>query len=89
MEELVSIIIPAHNEEKFIAKCLESIKKQSYKNIETIVVCNGCTDNTTAVARRFTENVFELRQANVSAARNFGAKKAKGNTFAFLILILL
>lgn len=76
-----SVIIPAHNEEKYIEKTLKSV---SHRDVEVIVVCNGCTDNTEAVARKFTKNVFVLDEANVSKARNFGASKASGNRLVFL-----
>ena len=42
----ISVIIPAHNEEKYIEKTLESLTKQDFADFETIVVANGCTDKT-------------------------------------------
>ena len=53
MEELVSIIIPAYQEEKRIERCLQSITASSYRNIELIVVNDGSTDNTEKVVRDF------------------------------------
>jgi glycosyltransferase involved in cell wall biosynthesis len=92
-EKMISVIIPAHNEEKYIAGCIRSILGQPYKDYEIIVVCNGCTDRT-AIAARKTRNfagekaakirVIESHKANVSAARNIGAKNAKGDVFVFL-----
>ena len=43
---MISIIIPAYNEEKYLKKTIESISEQTYKDYEIIVVANGCTDNT-------------------------------------------
>lgn len=83
-KELVSVIIPACNEEKYITKTLESIKKQNYPHIESIVVCNGCTDKTFQVAIPNADKVLKLEEGNVSKARNFGAKVAKGSTLVFL-----
>ena len=48
-----SIIVPAHNSEKFIDKCLDSIRKQSYTSYELIVVCDACEDKTEEVAKRY------------------------------------
>lgn len=76
-----SVIIPAHNEAGYIEKTLKSI---SHSDVEVIVVCNGCTDNTWLVARKFTKNVFVLDEANVSKARNLGASKASADRLVFL-----
>ena len=52
-KELVSAVISAYNEEKDIGKCLESLRYQSCKNIEVIVVDDGSTDKTREIVRRF------------------------------------
>ena len=52
MDPKISVIIPAHNEENYIKKSLHSLKSQTYQNFETIVVCNGCTDNTEELVRK-------------------------------------
>jgi len=79
-----SIIIPARNEEGYLARTLKSVEEQDYPNYETIVVANGCTDNTAAVAARYADKVYSLRQPGVSRARNFGAARAKGDVLVFL-----
>lgn len=81
---MLSIIIPACNEEKYIEATLKSIKNQHFKKYEIIVVCNGCTDSTFKIAKKYTPKVFNLKEANVSKARNFGASKAKYNKLIFL-----
>ncbi|MCL5795654.1 MAG: glycosyltransferase, partial [Patescibacteria group bacterium] len=68
---LVSITITTKNEEKNIQNCLESIKLQSYKNIETIVVDNGSTDKTKEIARKYTKKVYN-KGPERSAQRNYG-----------------
>lgn len=74
---LVSIIIPTLNEEKFLGRCLESIKKQTYKNIEVIVVDNGSTDKTVEIAKRHGARVYQSGPERAGQV-NFGVKKAKG-----------
>jgi len=82
---LVSIVIPAHNEERYIEKTLSHIKRQSHKNIEVIVVDDGSTDNTVKVSRKYANKVIELKKRKgVSYARNAGAKIARGRLLVFL-----
>ncbi|MDP6641988.1 MAG: glycosyltransferase family A protein [Candidatus Nanoarchaeia archaeon] len=81
---MISIIIPAYNEEKYISPTLESIKSQNFKNYELIVVCNGCSDNTSKVSKKYTENIVILKEANVMKAKNKGASIAKYNKLIFL-----
>ncbi len=81
---LVSIIIPAWNEEKNIGRLLQSIQGQSYKNIETIVVDDGSTDKTAQIAKKLGARVFKRARHERSVERNFGATKAKGEYLIFL-----
>ncbi len=81
---MISIIIPAYNEEKYIEKTLKSIQNQDYENKEIIVVCNGCTDNTKKIAKKYAKKVFELKNPDLVEARNFGATKAEGKKLVFL-----
>jgi len=76
---MISIIIPALNEERYIEKTLKIIPK----NIEKIVVCNGCTDKTGEISRKYAK-VYSIKQKNVSLARNYGASKSSGNIIIFL-----
>ncbi len=52
---LISIIVPVYNVEKYIADCLESIAKQSYQNIEVIIVNDGSTDNSIQICKDYAE----------------------------------
>ena len=74
---LVSVIIPTKNSSKTLEACLESIKNQSYPNVELIVVDNNSVDNTKEIAKKYTDKVFNFGPER-SAQRNFGAKKATG-----------
>jgi glycosyltransferase involved in cell wall biosynthesis len=82
---LVSIVIPAYNAETQLARSLASVLAQDYTPFEVIVVDDGSTDATAAVAARFPA-VRCLRQANAgpSAARNRGAGEARGELIAFV-----
>lgn len=80
-----SVIIPAHNEELFIEKTLQSLIKQDYSDLEIVVVDNKSSDSTFKIAKEFTNNVVTYnKKLNASAARNFGVKKSTGNYIAFL-----
>lgn len=74
---LVSIIIPAYNSEKFIEKCLQSVKRQTYKNIEVIVVDNNSTDRTKKIAKKYADKVLN-KGPERAAQVNCGAENAKG-----------
>lgn len=82
-QSLVSVIVPTRNSENTINACLKSIKNQSYKNIETIVVDNNSTDDTKKIALKYTKSVFN-RGPERSAQRNFGALKSKGEYLLFI-----
>ena len=74
-EPLVSIVVPTRNSEKTLDVCLDYIARQSYRNIEIIVVDNHSTDGTLDIAARYTQKVF-LAGPERSAQRNYCAKHA-------------
>jgi glycosyltransferase involved in cell wall biosynthesis len=80
---LVSIIIPTFNSGRTIGICLESIIKQTYREIEIIVVDNYSSDNTVKMAKSFNSKVI-ISSSERSAARNLGAKLAKGEYLLFI-----
>ncbi|HPD73709.1 MAG TPA: glycosyltransferase [bacterium] len=75
---LVSVVITTKNSSRTLKKCLESIKKQNYENIELLVVDNNSTDNTKEIAQKYADEVINLGPER-SAQRNFGVKKSKGS----------
>ena len=77
---LVSILVHTKNSQRTIKEHLESIRGQSYSNIEIIFVDNNSTDNTVKIAREFTDNIYNFGPER-SAQRNFGALKANGDYF--------
>lgn len=75
---IISVIIPTKNSEKFLDECLKSIKNQTYKKIEIIVVDNNSYDKTKEIASKYTKKIFNFGPER-SAQVNFGAKKALGD----------
>jgi len=81
----ISVVIPALNEEKYLARCLNSLVRQSRKEpIEIIVVDGGSTDRTIQVAKEYANKVLVEPARPVGAARNIGAKQADGDILAFV-----
>ena len=84
---LVSIIIPAYNAEKFIAKTLDSVKKQTYQNTEIIVIDDGSKDQTVTIVEQFIQQdkrikLWRQKNLGVAAARNKGIEIAQGEFIA-------
>ncbi len=86
---MISIVIPVYNQAKKLAKCLDSIVAQTYKDYEVIVVNDGSQENIGIIIDKFTpvlgDKLKYLRQNNQGApiARNRGAREAKGNFLLF------
>lgn len=78
----VSVVIPAYNEEKYLAECLRSLARQTEKADEIIVVDNNSTDKTSAIAKRHHCRVVTESQQGISYARNAGFNAAKGDIIA-------
>ncbi len=86
--DLVSIIIPSYNVERYISRGINSCINQTYKNIEIIVVDDGSTDGTLDVINRMSCDprikVFSKENGGVSSARNFALNLSKGDYCLFL-----
>ncbi|MEJ2216106.1 MAG: glycosyltransferase [Gemmatimonadota bacterium] len=86
-EPLVSVIVPAYQQRRWVAEALDSVLAQTYPRIEVIVVDDGSTDGTGDLVRdRFGDAVRVVRQANqgLAAARNAGLALARGELIQFL-----
>lgn len=86
---LVSVIVPCFNAEKTLQRTLESLIAQTHENWECIIVDDGSTDSTAAIARELTKTDARFRylrqeNAGVSAARNLGLQHASGEWVHFL-----
>lgn len=86
----VSIIIPVYNGEKFLTRCLDSVVKQVYKNLEIIIVDDASTDSTKEIIKKYAENdgriipFYQSVNKGVSAARNVGLRAATSDYIMFM-----
>jgi len=80
---LVSIIIPTYNSQRTLRQCLQSIKEQTYKKIETLIVDRYSGDKTGKIAEELGAKVF-LLDGERSEAKNYAAKKAQGDLLLFI-----
>lgn len=85
----VSIIIPAYNIASYLERCLESVRHQTYKKLQIIIVDDGSTDQTGQIADSFAErdkrfHVIHKENRGVSAARKTGLEKAEGDYIGFV-----
>ena len=88
-KELISVIIPVYNSERYVEECVKSILAQTYSNLEIIVVDDGSTDESSMVCDKVAKTdtrmlVFHLPNGGVAKARNFGLDQAKGKYVAFV-----
>ena len=86
---LISIVIPVYNAEKYLEQCLNSVKNQTYKNFEVILVNDGSIDNSESICKEFVESDTRFRyylKANggASSARNFGLDNVTGEYITFI-----
>ena len=89
MDELVSIVIPIYNAERYLNECLKSVKLQSYSKIEVILVNDGSNDKSKSICERMCLNDKRFKLYNntnhgVSYSRNYGIKKSKGKYLCFV-----
>lgn len=91
MNPLVSIIIPTRNSSIFLSECLNSIKKQSYKNTEIIVIDNNSSDNTKILAKKIADKFINIGKIksfkgrfSATFQRNYGVQKSKGKIVYYL-----
>lgn len=88
-EKKISIIVPIFNGEKYLRRCIESILKQTYKNIELILINDGSEDKSLAICEEYKKNdkriiIINKENEGVSIARNIGIEKATGELISFV-----
>lgn len=87
--ELVSIIVPVYNTEKYIRQCLDSILNQTYQNFECLLINDGSSDNSADICREYVAKdtrfrYFEKENGGVSSARNLGIECSGGAYITFI-----
>lgn len=88
-EELITIIVPIYNVEKFLPNCIESLIHQTYQNLEILLIDDGSTDSCKEISDEYAKkysNIFAYHKENggLSDARNYGVSKAKGKYICFV-----
>ena len=84
-EPFFSVIVPAHNSKAYIGKCLYSVKRQTFKDYELIVVCDNCQDKTAEMAKHYgADKVIITDYGMDGLARNAGIDAANGKWLMFL-----
>jgi len=89
MNKKITAIITAHNSEKYIAKCIDSVLEQTYKNFDIIIVNYGSTDTTESIIKNYIKKQKNIRLITTKNngkgyARNSGLKKATGEYIMFI-----
>ena len=89
MKDLISVIIPVYNVEKYLKKCLDSVINQTYKNLEIILVDDGSSDKSGLICDEYAKldkriKVLHKKNGGLSSARNTGLDIAKGKYISFI-----
>ena len=89
MEDLISVIVPIYNIEPYVNRCVESVVKQTYSNLEIILVDDGSEDNSPSICDKWKEKdsrIVVIHKANggLSDARNAGMKISHGKFYSFV-----
>ena len=86
---MISIIVPIYNKEKYLEKCLDSLLNQTYRELEILLVDDGSTDKSLEICRSYAEKderirVFSKKNGGVASARNLGVRESLGEYLSFV-----
>lgn len=89
MEELISVIVPVYNVKTYLARCLDSLVRQTYRQLELLLINDGSTDGSSLILEDYAKKDSRIRvihqeNAGVSAARNRGIDEARGEYLTFV-----
>ena len=89
LEDLITVVIPVYNAEKYLRRCVSSVCNQTFQNIEVLLINDGSTDNSGEICEQIANEdirikVFHQQNSGSSIARNAGLDKASGNIIAFV-----
>lgn len=89
IKDLVSVIVPVYNVENYLTKCITSLQKQTYSNLEIVFINDGSTDHSLSILENAKEKdnrikVFTQNNCGLSAARNRGIDEANGEYICFV-----
>ena len=88
MNDLISVIVPAYNAEAFIERCLNSLLRQTYENLEIICINDASTDNTAQTVKKINDPRVRLinneQNFGISLTRNRGMEIARGKYIGFI-----
>lgn len=88
-DDLISVILPIYNVEKYLKRCLLSVCNQTYKNLEIILVNDGSKDDSLSICKYFKEKdkriyIIDKKNSGLASARNKGLEIAKGKYISFI-----
>lgn len=89
MDDLITVVVPVYNVEKYLERCISSVLAQSYTNLQIILVDDGSTDESSDICKRLLDSddrLVYVRQENkgLAGARNTGIDNAKGDYIVFV-----
>lgn len=88
-KQLISIIVPIYNAEKYIQRCIDSILSQTYKDLQIILINDGSTDNTLTILNEYVQydsriQIINKENTGVSETRNIGIEMSEGEYIGFV-----
>lgn len=89
MDNLISVIVPVYNVEKYLNECIDSILSQTYENFELLLIDDGSTDTSSEICKSYLEKdsrirYFRKENGGLSDARNYGIERANGEYITFI-----